>query len=94
MTMTRVVPVWVKVAGLLLEAGFFCLHFFPEEAHREEPGSQVVTPGPTIERGLAGKAVANTKAVSTRLFSPVVEPEQAPVIIRESGDKPYYKDTQ
>ncbi|ORJ61344.1 hypothetical protein B5V00_06845 [Geothermobacter hydrogeniphilus] len=91
--MVRVVPVWVKVAGLLV-IGFFCLQLFSEKAHREEPGSQVVTPGPSIERGLAGKVVANTRTVSTRLFSPVVEPERAPVIIRESGDQPYYKDAQ
>jgi len=93
MSLTRVVPVWVKVAGLLLVVGFFCLQFFGEEEPVTNPASgQVVAPGPDLQHGLPGQAIDNTRAVATKLFSPVVEAEHAPVLVRPSDDKPYYQD--
>jgi len=93
MQRTRVVPVWVKVAGLLLVVGFFCVQLFGNEhpiAKRQS--EQVITPGPSLNHGLAGKAVANSKQITTQLFSPVVEADSAPIIIRTTGDRPYYQD--
>lgn len=95
MQMTRVVPVWIKVAGLLLVVGFFGLHIFGKEhpiAKRQ--ADQVITPGPSLNNGLAGKAIANTKQITTQLFSPVVEVDSAPIVIRTTGDKPYYQDEE
>jgi len=94
MSMTQVVPTWFKIVGFLLLVGLFYLQTFSNGNHRKEPSCQVVTPAPSIERGLTGKVIVNTKAVATKLFSPVIEPEQAPVVIRESGKQPYYKDDE
>lgn len=95
MQMTRVVPVWIKVAGLLLVVGLFCLQIFSkEQPFTERQSEQVITPGPSLKYGLAGKAVANTKQITSKLFSPVVEAGRAPIIIRTTGDKPYYQDEE
>ncbi|WP_148896603.1 hypothetical protein [Geothermobacter ehrlichii] len=92
---TRVVPTWVKVAGLAVLTGYLGYHLIAEEPSRvpatEKP--LVVTPGPGIERGLPGKILLNTRQVVTgNVFSPVVEPDEAPVVIRESDGKPFYAD--
>ena len=95
MQMTRVVPVWIKVAGLLFVVGFFGLQLFGEEHQiAKRQSEQVITPGPSLNHGLAGKAVANTRQITTQLFSPVVEVDSAPVVIRTTGDKPYYQDEE
>jgi len=95
MQMTRVVPVWIKVAGLLLVVGFFCLQIFGKESPVvEKQSEQVIAPGPSLKHGLAGKAVANTKQITAKLFSPVVEANSAPIILRTMGDKPYYQDEE
>jgi hypothetical protein len=95
MQMTRIVPVWVKVAGLLLVVGFFCVHLFGKQhPAAKRQSEQVITPGPSLNHGLAGKAVANTKQITTQLFSPVVEADSAPIINRTTGDKPYYRDEE
>jgi len=92
---TRVVPTWVKIAGLALLVGYVSYHLFAEEPSRvpatEKP--LVVTPDSGIERGLPGKILLNTRQVVTgNVFSPVVEPDEAPVVIREPGSKPFYTD--
>lgn len=93
MQRTKVVPVWIKVAGLVLLVGFFCLQFFGNEHPTAKRHSkEVITPAPDLKYGLAGKTAANTKQIASRLFSPVVEASHAPIILRTTGDKPYYQD--
>ncbi|WP_020678110.1 hypothetical protein [Geopsychrobacter electrodiphilus] len=95
MQMTRVVPVWIKVAGLLLVVGFFCLQIFGKERPISmRQTNQVITPEPSLNHGLAGKAVANTKQITAKLFSPVVEANSSPIILRATEDKPYYQDEE
>ncbi len=91
--MTKVVPAWFKIAGLLLVVGFFCVQLFGDDPPvTNRPANRLITPGPNLNHGLAGKAVANTRQITAQLFSPVVEADSAPIIIRTTGDKPYYQD--
>lgn len=94
MQLTRVVPVWVKIAGLLLMVIFLSFQIFGQgDPPVKKSSEQIITPGPSLSRGLVGKLFANTEQIATKFFSPVVEVNSDPTIIRTTKDK-YYQDEE
>lgn len=89
--MPQLIPTWVK-AVLLLLAGIIGAFMFSGEKKAGSEKVEVIDPGPSLNRGLPGKAALNTKQVLTgQIFSPVLEPEQTPIIIRPKEGQ-YYSD--
>lgn len=90
---TRVIPFWFKLTSLIVVLGFICWQFAVQDRPTmKAPKNQVAPSEENLNYGLTGKAIANTKQVMTRFFSPVVNRPKIFWIIRTTNEKSDYQD--